>query len=130
MIQQYSSFVDKQVNQHANGQQTLNENIADNSGIKQSFTAYQTWVKGNAGVAEPLLPNLNYTQNQLFYISMGQLFCAKMTPQMKMLLLQTDSHAPAELRVIGAAANSADFSRTFNCKSTQFENPAHKCSIW
>ena len=70
---------------------------ADNGGIKEAFRvglflyaikfyvnkfskiflnkAYQKWAAKSS--PEPLLPGLNYTQEQLFFINFGQVWCGK-----------------------------------------------------
>ena len=49
---------------------TLGENIADNGGVKQSYIAYQNWVRQN-GDEEPL-PGLSLTNEQAFFVSYAQ----------------------------------------------------------
>lgn len=58
---------------------SLGENIADNGAVKGMYGAYQTFVERNG--PEPTLPDLNYTQNQLFWISAAQLWCAVTRPE-------------------------------------------------
>lgn len=58
-----------------NGINTQGENIADNGGIKESYLAYKQWVAQNG--EEPKLPGLHYSQEQMFWISAAQTWCAK-----------------------------------------------------
>lgn len=48
----------------------LGENIADNGGLKAAYHAYLKLSKDYPN--ELTLPGLNYTQNQLFFISFAQ----------------------------------------------------------
>ena len=58
------------VNCQVNGKLTLGENIADNGGVKQSYIAYQNWVKRNG--EEPTLPGLGLSNEQAFFLSYAQ----------------------------------------------------------
>lgn len=125
---QYSNFYVKQVNLYVNGLQTLGENIADNGGVRQSYNAYQTWVKNNG--EEPLLPGLNFTQNQLFFINYGQVWCGKLRDQSLLNRVLTDVHSPGEFRICGVTANMKEFADAFQCKSNTPNNPSNKCRVW
>lgn len=56
----------------------LGENIADNGGIKESYLAYQKWEEENG--PEPKLPGLEYTPQQMFWISAAQTWCSVYRP--------------------------------------------------
>ena len=56
-----------------NGNRTLGENIADNGGLKASFRAYQKWLRDHGDHEDnAILPGLNLTENQLFFLGFGQ----------------------------------------------------------
>lgn len=114
-----------------NGTKTLNENIADNVGIKAAYAAYQTFV--NETGSEQKLPILKFTPNQLFWIAAAQLYCGRT----HLLEFRTrtdyeDDHAPSRYRVVGMFRNSDDFSRDFRCKVGSYMNPTKekKCEMW
>ena len=54
-----------------NGKTTLSENIADNGGMKVAFQAYKSWIK-KARKDSFVLPGLDFTPDQLFFIGMSQ----------------------------------------------------------
>ncbi|RXG71041.1 Membrane metallo-endopeptidase-like 1 [Armadillidium vulgare] len=98
-----------------NGVNTQGENIADNGGIKEAYMAYNQWVSDNG--REPFLPGINYTPNQLFWISAAHVWCSKYRPETMKLRLITGSHSPVQFRVNGPISNNADFARDWKCKS-------------
>jgi len=134
-IDQYGSFTvqdntGKQVN--LNGKLTLGENLADNGGLARAYEAYQMSLgksdgkKNNQG-----LPGLtNYTNDQLFYISFGQIWCSKQRPEAALQQVLTDPHSPAKYRVNGSLSNSKHFAEVFKCKTGTPMNPEKKCLIW
>ncbi|KAF2883618.1 hypothetical protein ILUMI_22552 [Ignelater luminosus] len=129
IIKQYTNYTIPELNgTHVNGNLTLDENIADNGGIKNAYLAYQAWVKRNG--PEKILPGLNYTANQLFWISAGNIWCAKYrTEYVKRLVLQ-DPHSLSRFRVIGPFSNSDNFAHDFNCPLGSKMNPELKCQVW
>uniref|UniRef100_H2ZFD9 Endothelin-converting enzyme 1 n=1 Tax=Ciona savignyi TaxID=51511 RepID=H2ZFD9_CIOSA len=127
MAKQYSRFDFDGA--QVNGNLTLGENIADNGGVRLAYNAYQVWKQTN-GSSEMLLPSLNYTHNQLFFISFAQLWCSLTTPQALKHQVKVDVHSPPKPRVIGSLSNFAEFSKAFNCPSGSPMNPVEKCKVW
>eukprot|EP00731_Ephydatia_muelleri_P003774 Em0001g3774a len=111
-----------------NGTNTLPENIADNGGLISSYMAYQMTKQSNGAIQ--LLPGLNYTDDQMFFLAFGQTWCSYQTEEAVQYLVMTDKHSPAPLRVIGTVMNSAEFADAFKCPSSSPMNPPNKCSLW
>ena len=111
-----------------NGVNTQGENIADMGGVKVSYMAYQKWVKQNG--PEPMLPKLNYSPSQLFWISAGNSWCTKLRPETLKLQINLGTHSPAEFRVLGPLMNMPEFAKDFNCPVGSKMNPTKRCSVW
>ncbi|ENN78463.1 hypothetical protein YQE_05101, partial [Dendroctonus ponderosae] len=111
-----------------NGINTQGENIADNGGVKEAYLAYQKWTKRNG--VEPQLPGLNYTPNQMFWISASNSWCAKYRSETLRLRILTGYHSPARFRIQGPFSNSDEFARVFSCPAGSRMNPENKCRVW
>ncbi len=107
---------------------TQGENIADNGGLKESFRAYTKWTEKHG--KEPLLPGIDYNQEQLFFINFAQVWCSKSRDELLLFRVLNSNHSPGEFRINGATSNSEDFARVFKCKAGQRNNPAKKCTVW
>ena len=149
MVQQYSQYAYPHLdNITVNGINTLGENIADNGGIKTSYQAYsefshpnsklfcdkylllESWVSRNG--QEPVLPGLNLTPEQLFWVSGANVWCSKHRPGDLRMNVMLGTHTPANYRIKGAFSNLEDFSRDFQCKVGSQMNPMthQKCKVW
>ncbi|CAF3473329.1 unnamed protein product, partial [Rotaria sp. Silwood2] len=96
IIDQYSNYVVTQINRTLNGFQTQGENIADNGGIKESFYAYQNWIRTHPN-EDKKLPGLSeYSAEQMFFINYGQIWCSKMTNANALNRILTGVHSPEE----------------------------------
>jgi predicted metalloendopeptidase len=73
---------------------------------------------------------LNFTQEQLFFINFGQIWCIKITDSAIRNEIETGVHSPQEFRIIGSTSNLEEFGKAFNCKRGQPNNPEKKCSVW
>lgn len=113
-----------------NGLNTLGENIADNGGIKEAYYAYKNWVEQNG--PENVLPELNYGQQELFWISFAQTWCSKSKDDYSRLTINTKIHSPHEFRVNGPISNmpKSTFAKDFNCVVGSKMNPIRKCTVW
>ncbi|KAH8313350.1 hypothetical protein KR067_004500 [Drosophila pandora] len=131
IIAQYSNYTVEEVGIVLNGESTQGENIADNGGLRQAFHAYKRWLKEHPDeVQDEMLPGLNMTGPQLFFLNFGQVWCGAMRPEAIRNKLNTAIHSPGRFRVIGTLSNSYDFAREFSCAEGTPMNPANKCSVW
>lgn len=96
--------------------------------MKAAYNAYQTHVLRNG--PDVLLPGLNYTQQQLFWISSAQVWCSVVRPEYLSTMIATDHHIPNEFRVIGVLSNNRDFAKDFSCEAGSNMNPIEKCEVW
>lgn len=128
IINQYGNYTAEEAGLKVNGINTQGENIADNGGIKESYLAYQEWVKRHG--PEPRLPGLDYTPSQLFWISAAHTWCSKYRPESLRLRITTGVHSPGEFRVQGPLSNMPEFAKDFSCPKGSRMNPVKKCSVW
>uniref|UniRef100_T1IL64 Endothelin-converting enzyme 1 n=1 Tax=Strigamia maritima TaxID=126957 RepID=T1IL64_STRMM len=108
-----------------NGNNTLGENIADNGGLKAAYIAYKKWEQNNQ--PEKRLPGLEqYSTDQLFFITFGQLWCSNWRKETLLHLILKDPHSPVQYRVLGTLTNSEEFAAAFKCPQTSRK----KCQLW
>ncbi|XP_042232177.1 neprilysin-2-like isoform X3 [Homarus americanus] len=128
IIEQYGNYTAPEVNLNLNGINTQGENIADNGGIKESYMAYNQWVKDNG--EEKTLPSLPYSTKQLFWISAANAWCGKYRPETLKLRILTGAHSPAQFRVNGPFSNQPEFAHDWKCPAGSTLNPSNRCSVW
>ncbi|XP_062574044.1 neprilysin-1-like [Saccostrea cucullata] len=131
MTDQYSGYTVEEADKKLNGKLTLGENIADNGGLKESWMAYQKWLKkARDGKPEPHLPGLEYTPKQLFFLNAAHVWCGLVRPEEALRRILVDPHGNFKSRVVGPLQNNEEFSEAFNCKPGSFMNPRKKCIVW
>ncbi|KAH8294815.1 hypothetical protein KR018_003377, partial [Drosophila ironensis] len=128
IIEQYGNYTERITGLNLNGINTQGENIADNGGVKESYIAYRRWVEKHG--QEPKLPGLDYSPEQMFWISAGQTWCAKYRKESLKMRITTGVHSPSEFRVLGSFSNMKDFAKDFQCPEGSPMNPVHKCEVW
>uniref|UniRef100_A0A0N4ZW46 Peptidase_M13 domain-containing protein n=1 Tax=Parastrongyloides trichosuri TaxID=131310 RepID=A0A0N4ZW46_PARTI len=130
MIEQYSNQIHAPSGLHVNGTLTLEENIADNGGIKIAYGAFKQYEKEH-GVEKNNIPGFeNFTNDQIFFISYGQFFCSKYDEEESRITIEKKEHAPEEIRLMTTLVNQKIFSDAFLCPKGSRMNPDDKCEIW
>ncbi|MEO7065933.1 MAG: M13 family metallopeptidase [Rhodanobacter sp.] len=100
---------------HVNGQLTMGENIGDLGGLNAAYTALQMALKQNPAEAKRKIDG--YTQDQRFFLNWARVWRGNIRPEAQLTLLNTDPHAPAKFRAIGAPSNMPEFAMAFQCKA-------------
>ncbi|MEM1024834.1 MAG: M13 family metallopeptidase [Myxococcota bacterium] len=108
-----------------NGKLTLGENIADMGGVKLAFQAYRAL----RADAQPIVAS-GYTEDQQFFISTAQIWCAKVRDAEAKLRIQTDPHSPPKYRVNGSLSNLPEFADAFQCAAGTPMAPTDRCTVW
>ncbi|XP_031553864.1 neprilysin-like [Actinia tenebrosa] len=126
LVKQYDKF--SLFGVKLNGSNTLNENIADNGGIKIAYSGYKSWVKAHG--MEGVLPGLGLTADQLFFVGFARPWCSIYTKKPALTQIEQDSHSNSKFRVIGTLQNYPKFAEAFKCKPNSYMNPEQKCSVW
>ncbi|KAI0831469.1 Metalloprotease [Trametes gibbosa] len=135
IVDQYSNFtVDdgKGGKVHVNGNLTSGENIGD-SGIIQSYRAWKAqYDDGLHNGTEFLLPGLNYTRDQLFFIAFARAWAQNIKPESAVARVRTDPHSPNRYRVEGTVSNLPEFAQAFKCSPNARLNPPQekRCIFW
>jgi predicted metalloendopeptidase len=109
-----------------NGRLTLGENIADGGGVKLAFQAYRAMRKD----APEVVKASGFTEDQQFFLSVGQVWCAKQSDEVARLRAQTDTHSAPRFRVNGSLSNSPEFAAAFSCGEGTPMRRANACSVW
>ncbi|KAI4876843.1 hypothetical protein NFI96_016975 [Prochilodus magdalenae] len=154
IVDQYGSFSwDLANGQNLNGNNTLGENIADNGGIRQSYQAYQKYVRKHG--REAPLPGLDLNHEQLFFLNFAQNKQAEgkdngakpkvkrfgvghidrstlLTLSKPMSIVQGSSGmiSFSEIRVLGSLQNFPEFAKAFQCQRNDYMVPEKTCRVW
>ena len=87
--------------QYGNGERTLGENIADLGGFLACLDAYKAQLKAEGYSGE------NYKEQlRKFYESYADVWCVKYGPDKLNILINSDVHSPARIRVNGVVMNT------------------------
>ncbi|CAL1541172.1 unnamed protein product [Lymnaea stagnalis] len=113
---------------HLCGNKTVLEDICDNNAVRLAYKAF----KAHALASDPILPGLNLTDDQMFFLGFGQKNCQKMVESSAIFRLDfgMDIHSPNPYRVNMTLSNYPEFAKAFNCPLGSPMNPVKKCAVW
>jgi len=112
---------------HVNGELTLGENIADNSGLAIAYKAYELSLGGKPA---PVIDG--FTGEQRFYMSWAQVWRGKGRDSDSVVRIKTDPHSPANVRGTVTLMNQAGFYQAFGIKpgDKMYLDPQKRVSLW
>ena len=115
---------------YVNGHLTMGENIGDLGGLNAAYTALQMALSKNPAEAKRKIDG--YTEDQRFFLNWARVWRGTIRPEAQLTLLNTDPHAPAQFRAIGAPSNMPEFARAFQCKpgDAMVRSPEKQVKIW
>ncbi|KAK9874419.1 hypothetical protein WA026_002766 [Henosepilachna vigintioctopunctata] len=121
--EQYDRYFINELNKTLSGERSLNENLADNGGLKIAYNAAKEVFKFYSFESDKFSPE------QLFFIGFATTFCS--VEDLPYLEYTIDKgYPPSKYRVNGAVSNMKEFSDSFNCPKNSAMNPEEKCSLW
>lgn len=126
LVDQYSAF-EVLPGYRLNGELTLGESIADNSGLSIAHRAY---VRSLHGKAAPALGGL--TGDQRFFISFARIWRSKQRDSYAIARIKGDPHPDEPHRVLGSIVNQPAFYTAFGVKPGDklYVSPDKHISIW
>ena len=112
---------------NVNGELTLGENIADNSGLAIAYKAYKLSLDGKEA---PVIDGL--TGEQRFYLGFGQVWRAKVRDNAAIVRIKTDPHSPPQFRGNGTVKNQPGFYSAFGVKEgdAMYLPPEQRVLMW
>ena len=132
LVQQFNDYtpIKDKPDAHVNGKLTLGENIADLGGLNVAYDALQTALKNHPAEADKKIDG--YTEDQRFFLNWARVWRGNIREKQALLRLNTDPHAPASLRAMGAPSNMPAFATAFQCKpgDAMVRGPDKQVKIW
>ncbi|XP_057332178.1 membrane metallo-endopeptidase-like 1 [Microplitis mediator] len=131
-INQFNEFFRKTIGNisgdESPGAMTVSENIADASGLESTYSGYKNYMKKNTDTKLPGFEE--FTDEQMFFISYGNVWCEALRPQYEKMFAQEATHSLGRIRLLGSISNTEGFARAFNCPKGSPMNPENKCDFW
>ncbi|MCM1504534.1 MAG: M13 family metallopeptidase [Muribaculum sp.] len=112
---------------HANGRFTMGENIADQGGLRVSYTAYHNSLGDSDGEIID-----GFTPDQRFYLAYANVWAGNIRDEEILLRTKTDPHSLGKWRVNGSLRNIEPFFKAFDIKEgdKMYLAPSERIVIW
>ncbi|MBC7574092.1 MAG: M13 family peptidase [Herminiimonas sp.] len=126
LVAQYAAYSPLQ-GYFVNGELTLGENIADNSGLAIAYKAYRLSLGGKEA---PVIDGL--TGDQRFYLGWAQVWRGKSRDAQVIVQIKSDPHSPEQFRGNGTLKNQPGFYSAFGVKEgdKMYLKPEERVLIW
>jgi putative endopeptidase len=105
---------------------TLDENVADLTGVRVAFAAFEEWAKAHPNEAAPVA---GLSDEQLFFVAFAQMWCADPTNLARRFQAIVDVHAPGKTRVNAVLSQVPQFAAAFGCPAGTPMHPEHVCEM-
>ncbi len=123
-VREYSAFTAED-GVVVDGRLTLDENIADNGGLRIAYLALQDLLR-----RKPAASVGGFTPEQRFFLANAQSFCGNLSDEVARSWSQNDPHALPQYRVNGVVSNMPEFQSAFGCKEGDPMVREDACRIW
>lgn len=126
LVEQYSAYAPVP-GYPINGELTLGENIADNSGLAIAYKAYRLSLGGREA---PVIEGL--TGAQRFFMGWAQVWRAKTRDNEAISRIKSDPHSPAQIRGTVPEMNQTPFYESFGIKAgdKMYLPPEQRVILW
>jgi putative endopeptidase len=126
LVKQYNAYSPVK-GYSVNGELTLGENIADNSGAAIAYKAYLISLNGQPA---PVIDGLSGEQR--FYMGFGQVWRSKIRDAQQIVYLKSDPHSPDQFRANGTVRNQPGFYNAFGVKpgDKMYLAPKDRVIMW
>ncbi|MDE2489477.1 MAG: M13 family metallopeptidase [Elusimicrobia bacterium] len=104
-----------------NGARTLDEDIADNGGLRVAFSAFERARRREGAAAGT---------ERGFFLSFARLLCVDDTVRDLQRMVEVNEHAPERARADVPLADFRPFRRAFSCPEGAAMAPAKTCRVW
>ena len=113
---------------HASGADTIEENVADLSGVRFAYAVLARELGGQ--LARP--DRNGVTPAQRFFLAYAQRWCVAQTPEAAEDGLRNDHHGQPRFRVNGPLANLPEFAAAFSCRAgaKMVRSEPGRCRVW